>query len=150
MRPVKPEEERIDHSSSENKTKKAKVSFYDNVGGLRESTSFLTTSGVAFFAIFGLHLSSFNAFILGIISAILMVGLIKPTIIMLKILVSLVVLFLLGGKIIQGVCFLVDQAIKYFELWKLLEKKDELIRGFSMVFLPGTSIKYLRKIFSNF
>lgn len=146
MQPVDPVKERNDFSPSGDMAEKEDVPYFEKVGSLRESTSFLTTSGVAFFAIFGLHMSSFNAFILGIISAILMVGLIKPTIIMLKFFGCVAILFLIGGKLVEGVTYFVDQIIRYFELWEFFEVKEKLIEGVSIFFLPGRYIKSIQKI----
>lgn len=111
-------------------------------GHLRENTSFLTTSGAMFFGVFGLHLSFFNAFVFGIIAAILMVGFIKPTIITLKFFGIISAIFLLGGKFIECITSVVNYTIEYFELWKLFEIKDELTEGFCFFIFSEFFKKY--------
>lgn len=105
-------------------------------GVLRENTSFLTTSGVAFLAISGLHMSPFNAIIFGIICAVLIVGLTKPTIVLLKLLGGLTLFFLIGGKLIEAALSFVDQAVRYFELWEFFEIKDKALESAILLIFP--------------
>lgn len=123
-----------------------KTVFKDEPISLRENTSFLTTAGVMFLAIFGLQMSSFNAFIFGLISAVLVIGPIKPSLIILKFFGVLAILLVLSGKLVEVVFYMTDKVIRYFELWEFYEIKDGITTaGFSLLWLPGFNYKKILK-----
>lgn len=135
LQPVDSENIKEKFSFSEKKVIPQEASLA-GTGVLRESTSFLTTSGVAFLAISGLQISLFNAIIFGVICAVLIVGLTKPTIILLKLLGCLTLFFLIGGKLIEAALSFVDQAVRYFELWEFFEIKDKALENAILLIFP--------------
>ncbi|MCM8570436.1 hypothetical protein NE848_13665 [Gramella jeungdoensis] len=92
-----------------------------------ESASFLTTSGVTALAVFGLKISLFNGLILGLISALLVTGLIKPFILTLKA-IGLVIIFLfMVGELVDFSLYFIEQVILFFELKNSLILKDGVV-----------------------
>ena len=81
-----------------------------------ESVSFLTTSGITAFAIFGLEVSLFNALIFGLITALLISGLVKPMLLTLKSLGILFIFLFTAYKIVEFSLYFIDQVILFFEL----------------------------------
>ena len=89
-----------------------------------ESVSFLTTSGITAFAIFGLEVSLFNALIFGLITALLLSGLVKPMLLTLMSLGILLIFLFTADKIVEFSLYFIEQVILFFEL-----RNSEFIKG---------------------
>ncbi len=82
----------------------------------KESASLLTTSGVTALAIFGFEISVFNSLLIGLLSAVILVGMVKPALLVLKSFGVLGLFLLFADKMVDLIVYFVNQVQIYFQL----------------------------------
>lgn len=92
----------------------------------KESASLLTTSGVTALAIFGFEISVFNSLLIGLLSAVILVGMVKPAILVLKSFGVLGLFLLFADKMVDLIVYFVHQVNIYFKLTKEISNQKTI------------------------